>query len=95
MEKQVAEPEYKATLSQWEEFLKGSIWHDIQLFMADKIDFQFGRLAMTFEERQTSEKYAESDDMIRGRLREASDFLNIPVEIAQELADQGQEKKPE
>jgi hypothetical protein len=95
MEKQTAETEYKATLSQWEEFLKGSVWHDIQLFMAEKIDFQFGRLAMTFEERQTSEKYAESDDMIRGRLREASDFLNIPVEIAHELADREEQKKPE
>jgi hypothetical protein len=79
--------DYKALASHWEEFLKSDIWHDIQLFLADKIDFQLGRLVMTTEERRGAEKMPENDNIIRGRIREANDLLNAPQEIFNELQE--------
>jgi hypothetical protein len=79
--------DYKARASQWEEFLKSDVWYDLQLFIADKVDFQYGRLVMTEDERKVAESMPENDNIIRGRIREASDLLNAPQEILNELQD--------
>ena len=85
------EQEYKATTSQWVEFLRSSIWNDLQLFIADRIEVNRDMLELTDEERRVAvnsrDSVFENADIIRGRNREAKMILFAPEEILKELQE--------
>lgn len=88
--------EYKASISQWKEFLTSFIWHDIKLFLSDRIEAIRDDLERTDEERniiaKNSDGLYESSDLLRGRAREAKMLMFAPEEIFREL-DSNQEDK--
>lgn len=83
--------EYLASIDSWQSFISSNVWHDIQLFLADRSEANRDRLEMTNEERlistQNGNGHYESSDIIRGRNREIIDLLNAPEAILQELLD--------
>jgi hypothetical protein len=83
--------EYKASESEWGNFIQSNIWHDLQLFMVDRSEANRDKLEMTDEERllvaQSGNGHYESADILRGRNREIMDLLNAPEAILQELQD--------
>lgn len=90
------EVSYKATISQWEEFQRSVVWHDLQLFLTERAEDHRDMLELTDKERESSEslKAREPADMIRGRNREIRDLLIFPEVIIQELReslDEGEE----
>jgi len=91
MKSPYTDSEYKASVSEWATFLESTIWHDLQLFMADRSERNRDKLEMTDEERlhiaQEGKEHYESSDVIRGRNREIMDLLNAPEAILQELKD--------
>jgi hypothetical protein len=87
--------DYKANAREWEEFLKGSIWHDLQLFISDRIEINRDMLELTEDERKIAAQEKgnyESSDLIRGRNREAKMILFAPEEILHELQDEQEQE---
>lgn len=84
--------DYKATVQSWQDFLRSDVWHDLQLFIADRVEFNRDLLEHTDEERQAVAHNRgfgyESSDMLRGRNREANALLMAPVEILRELEEE-------
>lgn len=88
---------YKAIASDWEKFLDGPVWHDLQLFITDRLEFNRDQLELTDEERhyiaqEGAGKY-ESADVLRGRSREAKMLLFVPQEILKELQEIQSQRK--
>ena len=86
-----SEEDYRATPSDWERFLESSVWHDIQLFILDRVELNRNTLEQTDDERrryaEETKGYYESSDILRGRNREARDILLAPGEILKELRE--------
>lgn len=85
------EEQYKARANDWASFIESSIWHDIQLFILDRIELNRSNLEQTDDERRiyadSTNGYYESSDILRGRNREARDILMAPEEILKELRE--------
>lgn len=83
--------EYIATATDWENFMSSRIWHDIQLFISDRVAAVKDELVLTDEERQQiskdTDRVYEGADILRGRVREANDILLAPEIILEELSE--------
>lgn len=92
MNNPLPEDKYLATAGEWETFTKSNIWHDLQLYLLMKIDNHRANLEMTPLEREHSMANPEPDDMIRGRIRENLDLMNLPEILTEELVAQQEEE---
>jgi hypothetical protein len=77
------EEDYKATESEWNDFLRSRAWKDLEHFAKETIEVGKELLAVSYKERAIP----EPDEILRGGIKVARRILEFPFLRIKELED--------
>ena len=89
MRQVMPEEDYLAGTEEWKAFMTTKIWHDIQLFLVDRIELNRDLLEMKPEERSKE----QTDSELRGENQLARLMLEVPDLILKDIEESMKERQ--